>query len=230
MTSLFNEYIDRKQLFDSLTDIVSQQLQNALQERNRITVAVPGGTTPAPFLKALSKRLLPWNRVNIILTDERIVPIHSNRSNARLLNETLLINHAASAHFLPLNIEPAMMTENLQHLRKSLHQLLPIDVCILGMGTDMHTASLFPNSDNLGEALNLESSEVLIPINADGIPETRLTLTANVLRQSQNLHLLITGEDKRQALEKAMNGNNWFEAPIRAVLTAPTPLNIHYTV
>ncbi|MEM7615900.1 MAG: 6-phosphogluconolactonase, partial [Pseudomonadota bacterium] len=103
----------------------------------------------------------------------------------------------------------------------------PLDCCVLGMGEDMHTASLFPGADRLTEALAPDAPP-LLPMRAPGAPEPRLTLTAPVLRASRALHLLITGAAKQLTLEKALNDQPTSEAPVRTVLTAPTPITVHY--
>jgi 6-phosphogluconolactonase len=106
---------------------------------------------------------------------------------------------------------------------------LPIDVAVLGMGTDMHTASLFPGAPELADALAEDAPEIL-EVHPPGQPEARLTLTARVLRAASVIHILITGADKLAALEQALADGPVAEAPVRAVLTAPAPVTVHYAV
>ena len=80
---------------------------------------------------------------------------------------------------------------------------LPIDVLVLGMGADMHTASLFPGAPELPAALAADAP-ALVAIHPPGQPEARLTLTAPVLRGASVIHILITGPDKLAALETAL--------------------------
>ena len=97
------------------------------------------------------------------------------------------------------------------------------------MGLDMHTASIFSDADRLNDALDLKTSDILIPMRASSINETRLTLTARVLRETSSLHLLLTGRDKKAALDFALKSkDNRGVAPVRAVLFRDTELKIHY--
>jgi 6-phosphogluconolactonase len=154
-------------------------------------------------------------------TDERMVSELSPRSNARLIRETLLKGPAAEAHFVDM-YEPILGARPAR-----VAAALPIDVLVLGMGADMHTASLFPGAPELAAALADDAPD-LVEITPPGQPEARLTLTARVLRASPVIHVLITGPDKLAALETALKDGPVAEAPVRAVLTAPGPVTVHY--
>ena len=214
-------YPDRDTLMRDLAELVADQLRAAHASKDRATLAVPGGTTPGPFLSALSEADLAWESVSVLPTDERIVSEASSRSNARLIRETLMRNAAAVANFVPLH-EPLIGS-----LAARVQAVLPIDVLVLGMGADMHTASLFPGAPELAAAL-APDAPVLLEITPPGQPEARLTLTAPVLRGASVIHILITGLDKVAALEKALADGPFAEAPVRAVLTAPCPVTVHY--
>lgn len=214
-------YPDRDTLMRDLAELVADQLRAAHASKDRATLAVPGGTTPGPFLEALSQADLAWQDIRVMPTDERMVSELSARSNARLIRETLLRGKAAAADFVD-------MYDPIRGARRSrVAAALPIDVAVLGMGTDMHTASLFPGAPELAAALADDAPEIL-EIHAPGQPEARLTLTARVLRAASVIHVLITGADKLEALERALGDGPVAEAPVRAVLTAPAPVTVHY--
>lgn len=139
-------YSSKNELAQGLAKTVARELTDALSEKARATLAVPGGTTPGPFLNGLSREQISWENVSVMLTDERFVPETSMRSNTRLLRETLLTNNAAVAHMVPFYKEAAQPEDVLEELQKSILSALPLDVCVLGMGEDMHTASLFPRA------------------------------------------------------------------------------------
>ncbi|MFQ5623929.1 MAG: 6-phosphogluconolactonase [Paracoccaceae bacterium] len=221
-------YPDRETQSTALAERVADDLNAALAGRGRAALAVPGGTTPGPFLRALSAHELAWDRVAVLLTDERFVPETSERSNTRLLRETLLRGRAAAARLVPLSAPGERPEDVLGGLSAGVRAVLPLDCCVLGMGADMHTASLFPGADRLAEALDPGCREVLLPMRAAGAPEPRLTLTAPVLRAARRLHLLIAGQEKIRALERAMAGDDPTEAPVRAVMDAPARLIVHY--
>jgi len=214
-----NRYNSREALMAAMAGTVAGQLGKALDAQPTATLAVPGGTTPGPFLSALSSAPLDWSRVRVMLTDERFVPETSDRSNTRLLRETLLQNAAAAATLIPF-YQPGDKPEDvLTSLTANIALVLPLDVCVLGMGADMHTASIFPGADLLEQALAMDAPP-LLPMRAPGAPEPRLTLTAPVLSAARNLHVLIQGQDKADALEAALAATSTTDAPIRIALDA----------
>ncbi|WP_185804830.1 6-phosphogluconolactonase [Pontivivens nitratireducens] len=214
-----NRYDSRQALMTAMAGTVAGQLGKALDAQPFATLAVPGGTTPAPFLTALSTAPLDWSRVRVMLTDERFVPESSERSNTRLLRGTLLQNAAAAATMIPFYMPGDTPEDVLGDLTAGIALALPLDVCVLGMGADMHTASIFPGADLLTEALAVDAP-TLLPMRAPGAPEPRLTLTAPVLSAARNLHVLIQGEDKAEALDRARSAATTAEAPIRIALDA----------
>lgn len=228
MTVLVSQYPDRETMMGMLSDLVMDQLAEALGQKGQANLAVPGGTTPGPFLEMLSNAPLDWANIHVMLTDERFVPESSDRSNTRLLRETLLRNNAATAQLVPFYRQAEKPEEVVGELAESLGACLPLDVCVLGMGADMHTASIFPGADRLADALDRDSGHVILPMRAPGAPEPRLTLTAPILRAAKNIHVLIAGAEKKAALETAFLEGPDEEAPIRTILSAPTEVEIHY--
>lgn len=227
MTVARQLYPDRETLMRDLAGLVADQLRAAIATKQRATLAVPGGTTPAPFLAALSEADLNWSAVTVMLTDERVVPELSPRSNTRLICETLMQNRAAEAHLLHFHAVGSGIELILDAIRGRVAAALPLDVTVLGMGADMHTASLFPGAPELAEALAADAPDI-VAVRPPDQPEARLTLSAPVLRGSGVIHLLITGEDKLAALDKALEPGPVEEAPVRAVLDAPCPVTAHY--
>jgi len=220
------QYPDREVLAQDLAELVADQLAEAIEIFYKASLAVPGGTTPALFLQALSKQDIAWERVSVMLTDERFVPEDSERSNTRLLKETLLQGKAAKATLVPMVAVGNAPEDVLDGLIGGLKPALPLDVVVLGMGEDMHTASLFPGADKLAEALN-DDAPTLLPMRAEGAGEPRITLTAPVLREARYVHLLITGTAKLAALQKALLDGPESEAPVRVIL-ARDDTEIHY--
>jgi 6-phosphogluconolactonase len=213
-------YPDREMLMLGLADIIAGQLGDFLRRDGRATLSVPGGTTPGPIFDTLSGVDLDWANVAIVLNDERWVPESSDRSNTRLLRQRLIRGRAAQARLIPLYAPAETPEEMLPALEDGLRPHLPISVLLLGMGTDMHTASLFPGADRLEEALSPQAP-LLLPMRAEAAGEPRVTLTAPVLKSAFYTHVLITGAEKRAALEKAMTLSP-LQAPIRAVLDTAT--------
>jgi len=212
----FHEYPDREALFLDLSNMLAGELRRALSEEDRATFSVPGGTTPGPVFDNLSGVGLDWGRVDVLLNDERWVPESSERSNTALVRGRLLTGRAAEARMIPLHREGAEPEEALDALAEAVEPALPIDVLLLGMGTDCHIASIFPGADRLDEALSARAP-VLLPMRAPGVPEARITLSMRVLREAMSTHILITGAEKRAALEAA-RGADPAEKPVAAIL------------
>ena len=210
------KYDEREELIQKVAAKISSALITALDGRETITFAVPGGTTPGPILEKLSEFYLDWARVNVILGDERWVPHSHERSNTRLIMKTLFKNEAKKARFIPMYADFASPEEGIMHLNKDIESTLPLSVALLGMGADMHTASLFPESKNLGLALSKDAPNV-VAVSAPGIPEPRISLTARVLNSSQEKHLVFFGVDKKRVLDEEMFLDP-LSAPVSAVL------------
>ncbi|SDE06729.1 6-phosphogluconolactonase [Limimaricola pyoseonensis] len=215
----FVEYADAEMMMIDLADKLASELRAAIAADGRASLAVPGGTTPGPVFDTLSAISLDWDKVHVMLTDERWVPETSERSNTGLLKRRLFTGHAAAAHYLPLYAEAERPEEKLDDLEQSLAPHLPLSVVLLGMGADMHTASIFPGADRLEDALRGDG--VLYPMRAPGAPEPRITLSAKVLNDAMRRHIVIIGAEKRAALEKAQ-GLDPEEAPVAAILKGAT--------
>ena len=210
------EYADRETLIEKITDHLAQDLTTALQMRSRATFVVPGGTTPGPIFDLLCRKGLDWARVDVMLSDERWLPEDDPRSNTRLLRQRLLVNRAAASGYLPLYAAYEHPEQGLPGLAAKLEPHLPIAVMLLGMGADMHTASLFPGADKLKQALAADAP-ALVPMRAPGAPEARITLSARVLDASEYKHIVIMGGEKRAALEQAQTLTST-AAPVCAIL------------
>jgi len=214
------EYPDREMLMLGLADRLAGQLADIVRRTGHATLSVPGGTTPGPVFDVLSDVDLDWGRVAVVLNDERWVGEDHPRSNTRLVRERLLTGKAAAATFIPLHADTATPEEALDALTAGLVPHLPLSVLLLGMGEDMHTASLFPGADRLAEALAADAPP-LLAMRAAGAAEPRVTLTAPVLQGAMHIHILIVGEAKRAALDRAQHLPP-DEAPVRAVLANAT--------
>jgi 6-phosphogluconolactonase len=213
-------YPSRADLMSGLAEVIADALRAAIAERGRASLSVPGGTTPGPVFDALTGADLDWARVSVFLNDERWVAEDSPRSNTRLLRERLLIGRAAAARLVPLYAEAARPEDRLDDLISGLKPHLPIDVLLLGMGADMHIASLFPGADRLDEALSRQAP-LLLPMRAEAAGEPRVTLTAPALIGARQVHVLITGAEKQTAIRRA-TGLSPAQAPIALILNQAT--------
>jgi 6-phosphogluconolactonase len=216
----FVEYPDREMMMINLAHQLAGELNNTLMAHERATFAVPGGTTPGPVFDALSGADLHWDRISVLLTDERWVPEDHGRSNTRLVRKRLLTSRAAMAELVPLYADTETPEEVIDQLAEGVRKVLPISVLLLGMGGDAHIASLFPGADNLEAALASDAPP-LMAMRAEGAGEPRITLTAPVLQSAMSTHIVITGPEKRATLERAKTADPK-DAPVRAVWSEAT--------
>lgn len=216
----FIDYPDRDLMMAAVADAVASDLRLALQQNARVSLTVPGGTTPGPVFDILASLTLDWDRVAVMPNDERWVPEDHERSNARLIRKRLMRGHAVAATFVSLFADAPEPEQAMERVAAAVSPHLPLSVALLGMGADLHSASLFPGGDRLAEAL-APDAPVVLPMRAPGAGEPRVTLTARVLQDAMAIHLLITGEDKKRALE-TVDARTVEEAPVRALLANAT--------
>jgi 6-phosphogluconolactonase len=216
----FEAYPDRELMFLAVANQIAGELADFLRRDGHASLCVPGGTTPGPIFDTLSGVDLDWANVAVFLNDERWVAEDSPRSNTRLIRERLLRGRAVQAKWVPLYAAAPQPEDMLGALSEGISPHLPISVLLLGMGADMHTASLFPGADLLAEALSAQAP-ILMALRAEAAGEARITLTAPVLRGAMKTHILITGPEKRAAIERAAHLSE-IEAPIKAVLANAT--------
>lgn len=214
--TMLTDYESREALAAALASLVADELRKALAAKGRAVFAAPGGSTPAPFLAALAAQKLDWSRVTVMPGDERWAKPGDERSNETMIRKAM---SGAGAEFLSFWRDGETPESAAPQLSRELAGLLPPDVAVIGMGADMHCASLFPGADQLAAALSADAPPVMA-IRAPGAPEPRLTLTLPALAGAGRLFVLITGDEKREVLEKALSLNDGLAAPVSAVLGA----------
>jgi 6-phosphogluconolactonase len=210
------DYPDDEMLAMGVANALAEDLTSALDHEARALLCVAGGSTPAPVYDVLCDADLDWSRVDVVLSDERWVPEDHARSNAGMIRRRLLTGRAAAATFLPLYIAAETPEPVLAEVETNILPRLPIAVALLGMGADKHTASIFPGADRLDEALD-DRAPVLVPMRVPGQDDVRVTLSARVLNGAMAKHMVITGQEKRAALDTAL-GARAQEAPVAALL------------
>lgn len=222
---VWHEAADAQVLAALLAGWVADRLREGLQARGQATLVVSGGSTPVPFFHALRDLPLDWSRVTVTLADERAVPSTHVDSNTRLVRNHLLQGLAAQARWLPCfdgEPQPEQLGAAAQALDARLSALSwPVDVVVLGMGSDGHTASLFPRSAELLQALKAPpSSRCLVAEvpEAPNVPVRRLSWTPEALLDTRHLAIHTTGIAKRELLQRACASDDVRDMPIRLAL------------
>ena len=166
---------------------------------------------------------IPWQQIVITLVDERCVEPTTTDSNEHLIRTHLLQNRAAAATFIGMKNSAATAGAGEAEYEQQLRQVpRPFDVLILGMGSDGHTASLFPGAEKLAKATNMESGRTCMGIAPLTAPHERMTLTLPAILDSRQIYLHITGQNKDDVLQTALTKGPIEEMPIRFILRQQT--------
>ena len=204
----WEEFQDRSAASAAAAEILAKQLRLALERSAETSLVVSGGTTPVECFSRLSRQPMDWSRVTIVPSDERWVEPHSESSNEHLIRTRLMVGPASAARLLSFYLEeleaeaaPEVITSQLSRLPR------PFACTLLGMGEDGHFASLFPDFEGLGAALDSNNSDQCLMVRTAGSPFLRISLTLSALLDSDAIVLLFFGEAKRSVFEAAVDND-----------------------
>ena len=224
------EYGSLDELADALAGDIGFIIESAVDARGASLIAVPGGSTgPAIFAKLASQQL-PWKKVTIIPTDDRLVPMDDERSNVRAIAKAFL---PLGARVIPIAAEIADYKLAGNSADARLQDLpWPPDLVWLGMGKDGHTASIFAGPD-MQDALEAPKARRAVGVMPDPLPPeapvARVTLTRSAILSARTVTIAITGDAKRALLEQAIADGHSSKLPIGRVLAeAEQPIDIHW--
>jgi 6-phosphogluconolactonase len=224
------EYDSLDELADAVAGDAGFIIESAVDARGTSLIAVPGGNTgPAIFPKLVAQNL-PWKKVTIIPTDDRLVPMDDERSNVRAIAKAFL---PVGARVVPIaaDIADYKLAGNSADAR--LQDLpWPPDLVWLGMGKDGHTASIFAGPDLQG-ALDAPKARRAVGVMPDPLPSeapvARVTLTRAAILSARTVLIAITGDEKRALLEQAIADGQSSKLPIGRVLAEiDQPIDIHW--
>ncbi|HEX5458933.1 MAG TPA: 6-phosphogluconolactonase [Steroidobacteraceae bacterium] len=212
-------FADADTLARTIAGEIAVRLTRACADRGRAALVVSGGRSPVRLFEELRRQPLDWSRLFITLADERWLDASAAASNERLVREALLRGKAAAARFVGLKnpassarIGAATSWEALASVPR------PFDVTLLGMGDDGHTASLFPGSPGLGEALEASVPAGCVAMWSRSAPHERVSLNMSALLESRHISILILGEEKLAVYERARSPGPAEEMPVRGIL------------
>jgi 6-phosphogluconolactonase len=224
-------YADMETLSRELASQLARGLGAAIAARGLASLVVSGGKTPVRLFEVLRAQTLDWSRVCIALADERWVDVKDAGSNERLVRDVLMQDKAAAARFLGLkNGAPTPDLGAVSAWETFARVPRPFDAVVLGMGDDGHTASLFPGSPNLPNALNPTAVAGCLGMWAPVAPHPRMSLNLTALLDSRRVVLLINGESKWTTYVAACAAGPVQDMPVRAILRqSRTPVDVMWS-
>lgn len=224
------DYDSPDELADAVAGDVGFIIDSAVEARNASLIAVPGGDSAARIFPKLAAQKLPWKRVTVIPTDDRLVPVDSDLSNVREIARAFL---PSGARVVPIASEIADYKLAGNSADARLQDLpWPPDLVWLGMGVAGDTASIFAGPD-LQTALDSPKARRAIGVMPEPLPEdapvARVTLTRAAILSARTILITVTSTKKRELLEQAIADGHSSRLPIGRVLAeAEQPIDIHW--
>lgn len=225
------DYDDDEEMADAVAGDVQFIIESAIDARGAAVIALAGGKTPLPIYAKLADAKLDWKRVTIVPGDERIVPLGDPMSNVTMLGKTFIPKGARVMPIVPTaTADYKAAGRSADALMQDLHW--PLDLCLLGVGGDGHTASIFPGPD-FDEALNGPKERRALGVMPDPLPAEapvpRVTLSRAAIVASASVMIAATGAAKRKVIEEAIAQGAGSTYPIGRVLAdTELPVDIHW--
>lgn len=225
------DYDSADEMAEAVAGDVGFIIESAIDARGAAVIALGGGKTPLPIYEKLASAKIDWKRVTIIPGDDRIVPLGDPLSNVTAIGKIFL---PKGARVIPLVSDKApdykAAGRSADALLQDVHW--PLDLCLLGIGTDGHCASIFPGPD-FDEALNGPKERRALGVMPDPLPPeapvARVTLSRAAIVSARALMIAITGEAKKEVLEAAIEQGASSSYPVGRVLAdVELPVDIHW--
>lgn len=220
-----------EEMVATLSSTIASLIEDAIGRRNVALLGLSGGRFPKRLFQTLARLSLPWEKVVLVVVDERWVDPTSEDSNERLVRDQLLIGNARSARLVGLKTTATSAESALPTIEKLLQNLpLPFDLVLLGMGEDGHTASLFPSAPEveLAAALRPASRHRAAVLHPAVTPLTRVSLTLPMLLDSRRIVLHIPGPGKSRTYQLARQSGAIEAMPVRAILQqSQVPVDVY---
>lgn len=225
------EYDSLDELADAVAGDIGFIVESAVEARNASLIALPGGNTGPAIFPKIAAQKQHWKRVTIIPTDDRVVAVDSELANVREIARTFL---PTGARVIPIVSGAANDYRFAGNAADARLQDLPWppDLVWLGMGADGHTASIFPGPD-MQEALDAPKARRAIGVMPEPLPAeapvARVTLTRSAILSARTILITVTGNEKREILERAIADGHSSKLPIGRVLSeVEQPIDIHW--
>lgn len=199
--SNFKVYANTEAVAQAAADYLFSQINNCVAKKGQCHIVLPGGCTPARCLELLADKPLPWKNIHWYPGDERCYPVGDIERN-----DTMIVNKLFSQpdhfienfHPIPAELGPEQGAE---HYAKLIDATGGLDIVVLGMGEDGHTASLFPGN------VALDDQRSVVPVyDAPKLPSERISIGLNALRDADECIVLAPGDNKREVIAQLLDG------------------------
>jgi 6-phosphogluconolactonase len=215
--SLSGVYVHETQysLYEDAARMITSAASRTIPDRGKFTLALSGGTTPEPLYRMLADSTLDWTAVELYMVDERFVNEDDPESNYGMIRKALVKEVPIPAeHVFPIPTGLDTTKESAEAYGEILLESMGadpwpgFDLIVLGMGSDGHTASLFPGSSKI------DSTDLVVATNAPAgyLTSQRVTITLRAINSSRDVIFLVTGNDKKTAIESILGGNSGLPA------------------
>jgi len=226
------DYDSADEMADAVAGDAAFIIESAIAARGAAVIALPGGKTPLAIYDKLAAAKLDWKRVTILPTDDRLVPMGDPMSNITAIAKVFL---PKGVRVLPITSEAASDYKAAGRAADARLQDVhwPLDLCVLGVGADGHTASIFPGPD-FDEAVNGPKERRAVGVMPAELPAeapvARVTLTRHAIVASRAVMIAVAGQAKRDVIERAIKDGPMSPYPIGRVLAdAELPIDIHWS-
>ncbi len=226
------DYDDADEMAAAVAGDVQFIIESAIDARGAAVVALAGGKTPLPIYEKLAQAKLDWKRVTIVPGDDRLVPLGDPLSNVTAIGKVFI---PKGARVIPLISATVADYKAAGRAADAILQDLhwPLDLCLLGVGGDGHCASIFPGPD-FDEALNGPKERRATGVMPDPLPPeapvARVTLSKAAIVSARALMIAVTGQAKRDVLERAIKQGASSNYPVGRVLAdVELPVDIHWS-
>jgi len=200
-------------LKEAATELIVQQAINTVAQQSHFSIALSGGTTPVGVYQRLVSdkwlKRFPWEQTQFVFGDERYVSADNVQSNYKMAMEAFLQSAPVNAeHIYPVPTDCEHPDDCAERYERTLREALKsegasdlpvIDLVLLGMGDDGHTASLFPDTEILTESVSAVAA-----VYVDKLESWRISMTFPLLNNAKQVVILVTGENKAAVLAEVM--------------------------
>jgi len=216
----YRQVADCEAAASAALELILQQAGAAIEARGRFVIALCGGSTPRRVYELLGESNQDWQRWHLLYGDERCLPYRSEERTSTMVERYWLgrIHFPGKNHHVPA-VELGADTAALEY-GAAIETLLPLDMALLGMGEDGHTASLFPGHS--------QPAQIVVPVHdAPKPPRDRVSMSYSTLCNAATVCFLVTGPAKRDTLRRWLGGEDLPVARVsgrdRTILITDTP-------